>query len=287
MKKIALFVLVITFFIYIVGCADNINGEGPLTEPNSTPTTAVTKEITIEPTQPIATITQPPTFTATPTPEETKEETFITAISAGQCHAAAIDNKGILYTWGQNKYGQLGDGTTIDRAEPKPVTNIKNAKSVVCGDRSTYVICEEGTVYSFGDENGRDYGDNTLPEPIRNLNNIIALDAKATDNIALKSDGTVYDWGLHSHEGSNNLPKQIKDLKDIASVAVGLGYYLAADKNGEVWAWGWNKYFNLDTGNSEPELYLPEKVDDMHQVKSICGNGGEIIALQFNGNVIK
>lgn len=71
MKKIALFVLVVTLSIYIVGCGDNIIGEGSLIEPDSTPTAAVTPKITVEPTQPTVTITQTPVLTATPAPEET------------------------------------------------------------------------------------------------------------------------------------------------------------------------------------------------------------------------
>lgn len=261
----------------------------PTTETETSPTKEPTEPQITEKTQITPTPIQTPTFFVTPTHAPEKEDIIIVAISAGKNHAAAIDNKGVLYTWGQNEYGQLGDGTTVDRSEPKPVTDIINAKSVVCGWRSTYVICDDGLVYSFGDKCyiGRDFGNNFLPQIIKELNNIIAVDTNSFESIALKNNGTVYDWGTNSRREIHELPKIIKELEGIISIAVGSGFYLAVDKNGEVWAWGWNKYFNLNTGNTEPDIYLPSKVRDVHNVKSVCGNEGEILGLHYDGNVTR
>src|SRR5579863_8583808 len=43
------------------------------------------------------------------------------AVSAGSYDSFAIASNGQLFAWGANQYGQLGDGTTADRAHPEPV----------------------------------------------------------------------------------------------------------------------------------------------------------------------
>jgi alpha-tubulin suppressor-like RCC1 family protein len=45
------------------------------------------------------------------------EHTFET-VSAGFYGACGLTAEGVAYCWGYNEFGQLGDGTTVDRAEP-------------------------------------------------------------------------------------------------------------------------------------------------------------------------
>ena len=40
------------------------------------------------------------------------------SVSAGSSHTVAIRADGSLWAWGNNDYGQLGDGTTTDRYSP-------------------------------------------------------------------------------------------------------------------------------------------------------------------------
>ncbi len=40
------------------------------------------------------------------------------SISAGGRHTTAIKSDGTMWTWGWNYYGELGDGTTIDKHQP-------------------------------------------------------------------------------------------------------------------------------------------------------------------------
>jgi alpha-tubulin suppressor-like RCC1 family protein len=44
------------------------------------------------------------------------------AISAGAGHSLALGSDGKVYAWGNNQYGELGDGTTSDRHIPEAVT---------------------------------------------------------------------------------------------------------------------------------------------------------------------
>jgi alpha-tubulin suppressor-like RCC1 family protein len=48
----------------------------------------------------------------------------IVDIAAGDSHAIAVDGSGAVVAWGDNAFGQLGDGTTTRRAAPVPVTGL-------------------------------------------------------------------------------------------------------------------------------------------------------------------
>ncbi|KAI1287344.1 putative E3 ubiquitin-protein ligase HERC1 [Halotydeus destructor] len=77
-------------------------------------------------------------------------------VYAGQAHAAAIKS-GVLYTWGESRFGRLGyavDDFQQTFALPSPVTfftdNVAIAvKSVSCGSKHTLILTDFG-VYSCG-----------------------------------------------------------------------------------------------------------------------------------------
>jgi len=51
-------------------------------------------------------------------------ETQVKSVYSGIFHMAAITTEGNLYTWGKNKWGQLGLGHTKDQYFPLQVNNI-------------------------------------------------------------------------------------------------------------------------------------------------------------------
>jgi len=55
--------------------------------------------------------------------------------------ACALDEKGFVWSWGENTEGELGLGDTVNRNLPAPVLQLKGRKInfVACGGRS--VIC--------------------------------------------------------------------------------------------------------------------------------------------------
>ena len=44
-----------------------------------------------------------------------------TTLSAGRLHTCGVTPEGLVYCWGLNSFGELGDGTTIDRNVPVQV----------------------------------------------------------------------------------------------------------------------------------------------------------------------
>lgn len=48
-------------------------------------------------------------------------------VSAGADHSMALTSAGVVWTWGQNNDGQLGDGTETNRASPIKVPGLTGA----------------------------------------------------------------------------------------------------------------------------------------------------------------
>ena len=79
------------------------------------------------------------------------------SVSCGVYHTAAIKTDGTLWTWGYNFYGELGDNTTTQRTSPvQTITFDTNWKQVSCGNGVTAAIKTDGTLWSWGNnDNGQ------------------------------------------------------------------------------------------------------------------------------------
>jgi alpha-tubulin suppressor-like RCC1 family protein len=54
-------------------------------------------------------------------------------VVAGFAHTCALLSNGSMRCWGDNSYGQLGNGTTIDALTPTPVPGFTNVSSIAAG----------------------------------------------------------------------------------------------------------------------------------------------------------
>lgn len=65
-------------------------------------------------------------------------------------HAFGIRADGTLWGWGQNGYGQLGDGTTTNRTSPVQIGTETNWVGMACGGSHTAAIKADGTLWTWG-----------------------------------------------------------------------------------------------------------------------------------------
>lgn len=117
-------------------------------------------------------------------------------LAAGSYHALELSSDGAVRSWGSNRYGQLGDGSTEQRAMPTQVMN--GAVQVAAGSWSSYALGADGTLYSWGSgEQGQlGLGDtqNRL-KPTRVMGDVKQVAAALNRAYALGTDGTLYAWG--------------------------------------------------------------------------------------------
>lgn len=188
-------------------------------------------------------------------------------ISSGDNHTIYVNTDGTVSAYGDNKYGQLGDGTTVSQKTGVKVSELENIAEVAAGNNFSLALDIYGNVYSWGrNEWWRLLGNESTesfinkPTKIQGLNNIIKIAANNEFALALDEDGNIYSWdsnsngqlGVGSTETTGILPGKIEGLPKMVDIACGKFHSLAVDENGVVWAWGSNNNYKLglpESGN--------------------------------------
>ncbi len=191
-------------------------------------------------------------------------------VAAGSYHSMSLDANGSVWTWGDNSYGQLGDGTYNENDEPRAVSGIQDGVEISAGSAHSLAVEGDGTVWGWGsDSNGElgfdTYDYQTQPVQIPSLSGVIAAAAGAYHSIFLKSDGTVWACGYNGDGelGNDDITDSVTPVEVLTEsgaplrgvIAIAAGYYhnLALTEDGAVWAWGanWNGMLGDGTWHDE------------------------------------
>lgn len=235
----------------------------------------------------------------------------VTTMAAGNHNfALAIGPGGVVYSWGANEMGELGNGTTTNDPVPTPVPGLGPAKSVAASGRAGFAVMEDGTVKAWGrnlegelgvgsnsgPEKCGSAGDcSTVPVTVPGLSHVRAMAAGPANVLALLEDGTVMAWGsnLNGQVGDGTTvqktaPVHVPGLSEVVSIAagggpVGGGSY-AVLANGEVRAWGSGNSGLLGDGSTERSL-VPVAVSGLHEVTQVAAGASHALALLADGEV--
>ncbi len=118
-------------------------------------------------------------------------------------HVACIKTDGTLWMWGANTNGQLGDNTVTKRSSPvQTIAGGTNWKQVSVGIDHTAAIKTDGTLWTWGSNTNGCLGDNTTTQrnsPVQTITfgkNWKQVCTGSTFTAAVKTDGTLWTWGL-------------------------------------------------------------------------------------------
>jgi len=206
----------------------------------------------------------------------TTESLTYVPLAAGGGHSLHVKSDGTVWVWGDNQYGQLGDGTSTTTATL--VKDLKDIVAVAAGEDSSLVLKNDGTVWT------------SQNVQIKGLSDIKSIAVGRSHNLALKNDGTVWAWGSNGYgqlgDGTTKTsytPVQVDGLKDVKAITAGKYNSIALRNDGTVWVWGYAAR-QLSDGMSTNST-KPVQVGELKDVKAIAAGGYHSIALRNDGTV--
>ena len=136
----------------------------------------------------------------------------IVSISLGSGYSSAQSLNGRVFTWGINRVGQLGNGSTVDKSVPTEITSRFSLTapdkivSISLGVFHSSALSSNGRVFTWGYNTSYQLGDatnnqrNTPTEitsefNLANGDKIINLALGDFHSSALSSNGRVFTWG--------------------------------------------------------------------------------------------
>jgi len=142
----------------------------------------------------------------------------IVQVAMGQYFGCARSAAGLVYCWGANNYGQLGDGsaTTVTRNSASAVSGINgtagnSAVSVSAGLRHACAAMDDGTVRCWGYNGSGSIGPavavnstQTTPVTVTGITTATQVEAGYASTCAILSTGALQCWGTGGGLGYNS-----------------------------------------------------------------------------------
>ena len=206
----------------------------------------------------------------------------ITKIEASNVSSFAIDSNNKLWVAGYNGYGNLGDGTTSNRATFTQNPILDEVADVSASPvNSTIALLLDGTVWGFGNNtyNALTNVGGAVPQQLTSeegsLSNITAINEGYYSGYAITSEEKVVTWGLNNYAqlatgdkttktlATYMKDKEGQDFTDVMIVSGGTYNTEIAKNDGTVWSIGYNGYGELGDGSTNSINYL-ESISTQH-----------------------
>jgi alpha-tubulin suppressor-like RCC1 family protein len=209
--------------------------------------------------------------------------------------ADAAQAPGTPWTWGENAYGQLGDGTSTTRLSGAQVTGLSGVVDLHGGREHVVALASDGTVWVWGSNQEGQLGlgataNVTTPTRVPNLSGVVAVETGHNFTMALKSDGTVWASGLNSDgqlgDGSTTMrrtPVRVQGITDAVAIAGGRDMAYAVRSSGQLVGWGRNDEGQLGDGTLTRRL-APVRVGALADVRQVAGGRDHGLAVLADGS---
>ena len=210
----------------------------------------------------------------------------------------------LLVAWGENIFGQLGNGTTMDTGEPdlvNPPAGLKAVSARVAG--TAVAVTTSGRVMAWGRGTDGELGNGAMKDRYRPVPvklpagvKVAAVRVGFAFAVAVTTTGRVYTWGLGSEGELGNGQRKSSDLPvavhlprgvRVKAVSAGAQTALALTATGRVLAWRDGQEGQLGNGrtvNSGKPVWV--KIPPRTRIKAVGAGVDQMFAVTVSGGLL-
>jgi len=233
------------------------------------------------------------------------------AIAAGGGTGYGLSEDGVIWAWGSNNSGQLGNGSTTDSSRLVRVQAASGAlprfAAIAAGSGTGYGLSEDGVIWAWGFNFFGQFGNGTTTDSSRairvqptvgTLPRFTAIAAGSDAGYGLDEDGGIWAWGLNSFgslgdgtKTNSSRPVRVQAasgaLPRFAAIAAGGGTGYGLSEDGDTWAWGLNISGQLGNGTtttSSRPVRVQAASGTLPRFTAIAAGGGAGYGLSEDGD---
>jgi alpha-tubulin suppressor-like RCC1 family protein len=225
---------------------------------------------------------------------------LLTTVAPGKYHYIVARTDGRVASWGDNSKGQLGDGSTTDRAEAQYVNFLGGVVDVAAGEFHSVAVRSDGSVWTWGDNLYGQLGldpavvpKSSVPMRVTLLNgkDVVAVASGLSHCLAVLRDGTVYAWGRNQYHQVSSAagltvyqPTLVPGLTGVTAIAGGTAHNVACTQDGSVYTWGYNTNGELGNGGTAVNA-TPTKIPGIYWAVSVAAGANHTSVVTEDGVV--
>lgn len=179
----------------------------------------------------------------------------------------AIKKDSSLWAWGCNDFGQLGDGTTVNKLSPVQIGTERDWKKISAGWDHALALKYNGTLWGWGRDNYGQLADSTKATRLSPMEVDYASDWKDISagnqhSLATKADGSLWSWGYNYYGQLGNgfdgnavfRPEPVEGMTHCAQIVAGCQYSMVLNADGSYCGAGTNSSGQLGDGSNVNRL---------------------------------
>jgi len=231
------------------------------------------------------------------------------SVYGNQSAFIALDSNGDLWGWGENNYGQVGNGNKVDQTTPIQITGSESTNPLITvdfvevyGESNIFIALDSNEdLWGWGRNSDGQVGsgnkiDQTTPIKISNsMPSIKNVFQNEITSFALDTNGDLWGWGNNAFGQVGNgeplgkdqiTPTKISNSMPSIENVYGDGYTnFALDTNEDLWGWGNNNYGQVGDGTKSNQITPIKISNSMPSIENVYGNGTTNFALDSNGDL--
>lgn len=198
-------------------------------------------------------------------------------------HCIALKNDNTLWAWGNNSYGELGNGTNINLNFPTQIGNGDDWRDLSVGASFSLALKADHTLWSWGDNSRGQLGDGTqinknIPTQITSLNDCDKIvNYPYYTSFVIKQDKTLWGWGsnVNGQLLIGNIYGLTTEFQNILNPMLNTCSVLINSEN-----IAYENEIKIYPNPSSYFIYISNATDKIIDTITICNINGQILKVQ-------